>query len=154
MKVKLQDIIDGMEMQFEGSRTFLYRLTGEVISVSNDVLRDAEVIEDEEIDQLIEWQQEDMRRAIDIIENFENYEELPTNFDINEYDMMQDFCDVIDNERHSETLSRAIQGKGAFRRFKDKVSILGIADEWSRFRNECYKRKAIEWCQDNDLEYK
>lgn len=65
-----------MEIQFEGSRTFLNKKTGEVVSVTEEVLRDADEIEDDEVDQLMEWQQEEMRRAVDIVENYENDEEM------------------------------------------------------------------------------
>lgn len=75
----------------------------------------------------------------------------PLQNDSNEYSMMEKFCYSIDDKKHSETLLRAIQGSGAFRRFKDEVSYLGISEKWYLFRDECYKKKAIEWC--NNLEY-
>lgn len=153
MKIKLQEIIDGMEMQFEGTNTYLCRRTGEIVSVSEDDLRAAEEIEEDEIQKLRDWQQDNIRLAMDVVENFEDYEELPTQFEINEYEMMEDFCYSIKDNRKKDVLLNAIRGRGAFRRFKDKVDHLGISEEWYQYRNECYKRKAIEWCNDNGLEY-
>lgn len=153
MKVKLQEIIDGMDMQLEGTSTYLCRRTGEVVSVSDDDLRTAEEIEDDEIEKLPDWQQDNINLAIDIIENFEDYEELPTQFDINEYEMMENFCYTIKDNGKMDLLLDAIRGKGAFRRFKDKVHDFGLTDEWYQYRDDCYKQKAIEWCKDNDLEY-
>jgi hypothetical protein len=45
----------------------------------------------------------------------------------------------------------SLQGKGAFRRFKDNVILLGIEKDWYSFRDERYKQFAIEWCQENDI---
>lgn len=153
MKIKLQEIIDGMEMQFEGTCTYLCRKTGEVVSVSENDIRTAEEIEDNEIEKLMDWEQENIRLAIDILENNEDYEELPTQFDMNEYEMLEDFSYSITDARKKDILLDAIQGRGAFRRFKDKVIDLGIAEDWYQYRNQCYKKKAIEWCNDNDVEY-
>jgi hypothetical protein len=42
IQVKLKDIIEEMELQFDESRTFLNIKTGEIISVTTDDLRAAE----------------------------------------------------------------------------------------------------------------
>ncbi|GIN56024.1 hypothetical protein J8TS2_03430 [Lederbergia ruris] len=151
-KVNLRDIIDGMEMQFDEWNTYLNRSTGEVLSVSQNDLRAAE--EDEPIDHLPDWQQEDLKIAIDVVENFENYVELPTKYDINEYQMMEDFCYVLSDGNKKNKLLNAIRGRGAFRRFKDLVFQLDLEEEWYTFRDNAYKEIAIRWCQDYDLEYK
>ena len=129
------------------------RKTGEVVSVSEDDLRTAEEVEEDEINELKDWEQVNIRLAIDVVENFEDYEELPTLFEINEYEMMENFSCSIQDNRKMDLLLNAIRGRGAFRRFKDKVHELGIEDKWYQYRDECYKQKAIEWCNDNDLEY-
>jgi hypothetical protein len=151
--VKLQDIINGMEMQFDGTYTYLNRKTCEVINVSQDDLRIAEEDEDERINDLPDWQQDSIKVAIDVIENFEYYKELPTKFEINEYDMMENFSYTFEDQRSMDILLDAIRGKGAFRRFKDNVSQLGIEEKWYTFRDQSYKQIAIDWCKDNDLEY-
>ena len=33
------------------------------------------------------------------------------------------------------------------------VNRLGIDDEWYSYRDEVNKRKALEWCEENSLEY-
>lgn len=55
----------------------------------------------------------------EIDELFEKSIILPTQYEINEYKMMEDFIETIDNSEISNNLQRLIQGKGAFRRFKD-----------------------------------
>ena len=77
---------------------------------------------------------------------------LPTSFDIRDYDIMEDFVDMLSGAAH-DRLSSAIQGRGAFRRFKDAVIKMGIDQEWYDFQADAYKRKAIRWCEDNEIEY-
>jgi len=149
--VKLEDILEGVEMQFDETNTYLNVKEGVVVQVSDQDLRRAE--EDESFDDLYDWQIEDIKTAIDILENFEDYIRLPTKFDINEYDMMEDFCYSLSNDKDRNRLLKAISGRGAFRRFKDEVFDMGIRDEWFEFRDKCYKKIAIEWCQDHGIEY-
>ena len=47
-----------------------------------------------------------------------------------------------------------MQGKGAFRRFKDYCFDVNIIQDWYKFKEERYKQIAIEWCEQNDLKYK
>jgi len=149
--VKLQSIIEELEMQFEESRTFLNIETGEIIIVTSEELIAAE--EEEPLDHLPDWQQEDRKVAIDVIENFENYKELPTKYEINEYEIMEEYCLTISDQVKRDTLLKAIKGKGAYRRFKDKIINFDIEEQWYSFRDERYKEIAIEWCQDNNVDY-
>jgi hypothetical protein len=70
-----------------------------------------------------------------------------------EYEMMEDFCLTIRNEKNQEIILSSIKGKGAFRRFKDNVIRLGVEEQWYSYRKERYKQVAIEWCQDNNIDY-
>jgi hypothetical protein len=51
------------------------------------------------------------------------------------------------------SLLRAIQGKGAFRRFKDRMheDYLDLLPAWHAFQSSRAKRRAIEWLVDNSL---
>lgn len=151
VKVKLKDIIAEMEIQFEESHTYLNSKTGEIVVVTSDDLLAAE--DGIPFDDLLDWEQENRMVAIDVVENFENYIELPTKFDVNEYEIMEDFCFNVSNERKQETLLGVIRGKGAFRRFKDKIIDFEIEDQWYSFRDERLKEIAIEWCRDNNVNY-
>jgi len=78
---------------------------------------------------------------------------LLSKYEINEYRIMEDFSKSIEDPRISEELSNAIKGRGAFRRFKDNIVRLGIADRWYNYKEEAFKRIAIEWCEDNNIDY-
>jgi Uncharacterised protein family (UPF0158) len=66
---------------------------------------------------------------------------------------MADFADTITDERAGRRLSRAIQGRGAFRRFKDELhdEHPDLLAAWYAFRDVRAKRRAVQWLADNSL---
>lgn len=149
--VKLKDIVEEMETQLDDSYLFLNRMTGEFVYVTSEELRAAE--EEESYDDIPQWMQENRLAAADILENNGNYVELPTKFDIHEYKIIENFCCTISDKRIQDSLFKAIKRKGAFRRFKDQIMHLGIADRWYSYRDERFKQIAKRWCQDNDIDF-
>ena len=79
---------------------------------------------------------------------------LPMQYEINEYQIMENFIDTINDIEIKNNLYRLIQGKGAFRRFKDYCIEANIIQDWYNYREEKYKQIAINWCKENDLDYK
>lgn len=78
---------------------------------------------------------------------------LPTQYDLNEYDMMEDFIlNITDNETR-DTLFSAINGRGAFRNFKDSILRFNIHDSWYVHKHKALTRIAQRWCEENGLEY-
>jgi hypothetical protein len=150
-QVKLKDIIEEMEIQFEESHSFLNIKTGEIVLVTSEDLRAAE--DEKPFDHIPEWEQENRMIAIDVVENFENYLDLPTKYEVNEYEIMENFCLTVSDQRKQESLLKAIKGKGAFRRFKDKIIDFEIEDQWYSYRDECFKQIAIEWCLENNINF-
>lgn len=150
-RVKLSEIIGEMELQHDQGSLYLNKKTGEVVLLIDEELLTAE--EEESSEELPEWQREAMKVAKDILENGENYVELPSKEEINEYRIMEDFCRSVEDRRISEKLFDAIKGRGAFRRFKDNIVRLGIEDRWYKYKKEAFKKIAIEWCEDNDIDY-
>jgi hypothetical protein len=69
------------------------------------------------------------------------------------YQDMADFADGISDERAGRRLARAIQGKGAFRRFKDELreEYPHLLPAWYEFRDARALRRAVEWLVDNSL---
>jgi hypothetical protein len=77
---------------------------------------------------------------------------LPTQEDLRDYDIMEAFVDTLSGAAQ-ECLAIAISGRGAFRRFKDEVRRLGLEAQWYAWHDDAYRRKAIEWCEENGIEY-
>ena|SRR5690606_33295300 len=151
MQVKLHDILDGMEMQSEEIIAYLNLETGEIVFVSDELLMMAE--DREEFDHLPDWEQDEMKLAIDIEENFEKYAQLPTSYDINDYDIMESFCYNVSDDNKRDTLLSVIKGKGAFGRFRDNVERFELIDEWYTYQEEKYKEIAVEFCEKHDVKY-
>jgi Uncharacterised protein family (UPF0158) len=69
------------------------------------------------------------------------------------YRDMADFAEGISDERAGRRLARAIDGRGAFRRFKDELheEYPHLLPAWHAFRDIRAKRRAVEWLVDNSL---
>ena len=66
---------------------------------------------------------------------------------------MADFAEGLTDERAGRRLERAIQGKGAFRRFKDQLhdEFPDLLSAWRAFRDARATRRAVQWLADNSL---
>lgn len=65
------------------------------------------------------------------------------------YQDMVDFTHLVGDARARDLLSRALEGRGAFRRFKDTLfEFPGIRREWFSFHDLRMQRRAIEWLAD------
>ena len=151
-KAKLSDIVGAVETHFDEMTSYLDRQTGRVVAFQDEEIRAAE--DDEDPSDFPEWQQDQIRLAKEFLaaEGTGRFVSFPDQFEISEWDMMRDFAQDLDDEGHAEALLRAIQGKGAFRYFKDRVHELGLAEKWYAFRNDQYRRIALDWCRDNNVE--
>jgi hypothetical protein len=88
-RVKLDDIIEGLEAQSDESNAFLDKRTGEVVLINEYEMRAAE--DDEPIEDFPDWEQELIIIAKDIVAETGDYIHLPMKFDVNEYRIMEDF---------------------------------------------------------------
>lgn len=66
---------------------------------------------------------------------------------------MERFCLFLKDQEVSDSLYHAIKGKCAFRRFKEGIHRFGIADAWYKYRDDALRTIAIDWCEENDIEY-
>ena len=98
---------------------------------------------------------DDYQQVSDMIDEDEDdrFIRLPTQREINEYGMMEEFVSNVRNDSQRAALEIAISGRGAFRRFKDTIIRLGLEKKWYAFRDKEYLRVAREWCEENDVEY-
>lgn len=151
IRVKLADIIDGMEGQSDEYSSYLNRKTGEVVLISDYEMRAAQ--EDDPIEDFPEWEQDQVRIAREIIAETGDYVSLPTKYDIDEYRIMERFCLSLADRKMGDALDDLIHGSGAFRRFKDAVFRYGIENEWYACRNNALKGIAVEWCRQNNIEF-
>lgn len=149
---KLKDLVGALEIQPEESTTYYDCKTGETVWVSDEEMGAVE--DGEPLDDMADWQKESFEVAREIAEDTEGrFIPLPSQFDIHEYRIMEDFCYSVEDEAASDCLLYAIKGKGAFRRFKDTLHELGIAEQWYAYRDETLKEVAKEWCEAHGIPY-
>lgn len=133
MKVKLSEVIDALDFTNDEIE-YYYNPDTEEIFMSN--IGEFEDLTEDELDEL-----------------FEKSIILPTKYDINEYEIMEDFAETINDTRLQNQLYISLNGSGAFRRFKDTCINFDIINDWYKFRDERYKEIAIDWCKENNIEF-
>ena len=135
LNISLDELCEAMEDSSYENEYFLDLETGEILFVS-------EYMDDEETEKLKDRIEEDSER----------YERIPKAESHEGYREMEDFIATVDNEHLAELLEVAINGKGAFRRFKDVL--LNYPEErekWFQFKDERMEERALEWLDDIDV---
>ena len=144
----IESIVELAEMydRFSENNTIAYydredrrviQFAAEAFSLCESVLTDSEPADcDEEM----------LKSVQTCMENTERYQRLPTDGLLDEYEIMEDFADIVPIKYQSK-LAYSLNGKGAFRRFKDAVRNLGLLEDWYSYRDMRYRREAREWCE-------
>lgn len=132
LKINLGELCEAMENNSYEHEYFLDVETGEILFIS-DYMGDEET---REVKDRIE-------------EDSERYERVPRAEPNEGYEDMVDFIATVDNERLAELLEVAINGKGAFRRFKDVMrNYPEESERWFKFKDERIEERALEWLSD------
>ena len=135
LKIDLDELCSAMENSSYEHKYYLDLETGEILFLS-------EYMDDDEAEKL--------REKID--DGPDRYERIPKAESHEGYEDMQDFIATVKDERLSELLEVAINGKGAFRRFKDVL--LNYPEErerWFQYRDDRTQERALEWLDDIDV---
>jgi len=153
MKIKIDDIVDQLEVSLDTGNSYLNKLTGELYYISDEIFGYLDGAEEEDtLEDLPDWESDLVKVAKEINET-NNYVQLPGKFELNEYRMMEKFCLSITDERLRDEMYYSIKGSGAFRRFKDNIHRHGIEKDWFAFKSSELCAIAIDWCQSNNLEF-
>jgi hypothetical protein len=144
--VNLQDIVDELSVTSEEMRSYVDR--EKVVSV---MLEDLSAAESGDTDE--SGEDDELDTAVSILENPQRYERLPTQRDVNEWEIMHEFCEQVQSPDRRKGLLSAIRGSGAFRRFKDLAAEYNILEDWYAFRDEALREFARDWCEENDIPY-
>jgi hypothetical protein len=143
--VSSKDILEAMDFQSDEMTAYLHRPTGRVITVSGEAIRAAEHGDDGLIEPL---ELADARR---ILTRGEDYLPLPDRCEIDEYRMMERIAAGMADPSAREEVLSVLHGRGAFRRFKDAVRRIGLADEWYAYRDRRYEEVAGAWCEEHGI---
>lgn len=137
MKVKLQEVLEALEGAGMDVNYYYDTKNQEILMIFDGMVNG-----------------ETNRELIEEIEDgfIEDYIPLPGQYDINEYRMMEGFIYNLPGGRVQDTLETAIRGKGAFRRFKDRLYDVDLQEKWHKYRDACYERVARDWCEQLGIE--
>lgn len=154
-KVNLEKIIDELQMRFMDITVYYNKETGETLSVED---YDFRIVEEDDfekkLDDFPEWQKEHLKEVYKLeYENDGKYISLPNSFEIRDSEIMEDFIDTIKNSNKRQQLENCMWQKGMYRKFKDKLFEIGLEEAYYKFYDEKLKEIAIEWCEENGLEY-
>jgi hypothetical protein len=106
MKIQLSSIVEGIEFQGLESYSYLNLKTGEVILIADEEIRAVENGDD--ISEQAEWYKEAIASTKVFLENQDQYLELPTKYDLNEYRIIENFVYTIPIEEQREEMLNLI----------------------------------------------
>lgn len=149
--VTLGDVLEHMELSSDEHMSYINRKTGEIIHLTGEELQMAE--DPAEAEFAADWQKETIAKAREVMESAD-YIALPGKFEIDEWSIVDRFVKSLTDARMSHQLDAAIHGRGAFRRFKETVRRLAIAEDWYRFRTAAIEEIAIDFLEAHGIAYR
>jgi Uncharacterised protein family (UPF0158) len=132
LTIKRDDLIDALTFRFEITEGAFYldSQTGEILLVSDAADEVPEDIEDNP-------------RYIEI-------EPIPSD---ESYRIMEDFVATLSDAVAAKHLTRALNGRKPFRRFKDALlEFPQLREGWFEFEAAAYARLAQAWCEERELD--
>lgn len=133
--ISLSDLVDAYDMapsQYDVEQALNIK-TGEIVFVSDEDYTGFEIPPDE-------------------IEDNTDYIFIPRPSSHNDYQEMQDYVATIQDDDLRQLLELAIDGKGAFRRFKNVLLDYPEArEDWFAFKKEEQTKIIQEWLDENHL---
>lgn len=169
--VKISDLAEAFDMSSAGYQYHLDLETGAILyGIGEDVRWELDQIHEEfsgegeyDYTKLVEhieqrdmqdWMKEETLRAIEIENGLDTrFLAIPWVDSRDGYRDMQLFIETVEDEHVKEVLSVAIDGRGAFRRFKNVLyDYLDERERWFAFKDEIIRQRVIEWLDDHGIE--
>jgi hypothetical protein len=151
MKVSLKKVVEQLELAADMMTSFFEKKTGRLFSVTDELMEEAEKIENLENEKIYEWKKEILEDAKATLERPEDFLVLPSKYEIHDYEIMRNFCETLEDDR--EDFLSAIRSKGAFRRFKNMLFQRGKMQEWNVFYHKALVEIAKDWCEGNEISF-
>lgn len=121
--------------------------TGQVIVLSEEAARHAEEDDDIKIQELPDWQKAEIEIAQNIQNNNDDrYINIPEKPTYESYGLMVDFTEIVEDELLRDKLNIALDGKGAFRRFKNVLKEYpDYEKKWFAFKATKMDEEVRDW---------
>lgn len=145
-RIKLDDLVEALEFCDELSELFVNRNSGELVLLGEEEIMAAEGGDD--LEDFPEWQRESIAQANEVLDS-DDYIEMDAAHEVDNYELMRDFGNAVDDRAISGQLSAAIRGRGAFRRFSECVEEHELLEQWYAFKRAAYREVAEAWCAEH-----
>lgn len=145
-KINITDAAASIDLQGEFFEFFYDRETGNVVETPTE-----EALYDMEPDEIPAAERE-LWDKVAADEDGKRFIKLPTQFEIHEFNIMRDFVASLTDEAKASVLSEQMRGGGAFNKFKNSVSRLGLENRWLEFKAKALKDVMREWCEEHKIE--
>ncbi len=151
LKVSLNMITGLMEMRGSEDAYYLDLETGETVVIPSDLVYHD--FDKEDDSSLPDWEKDLVPIAKEIDAGSERYQPIPESDSRDAYDDMVRFVETVTDENLREKLYIALDGQGAFRRFKNVIhNHPAEADRWYTYQDEAITRQAREWLEEIGIE--
>ena len=151
VKVKLNEIVGALEMQYDERPSYVNLDTGEVHTIARELL---DLDQRPGAEDVVPPSQKAELAVARSIAGGGPFHRIPSNHDIHEWKIMEEFAHSMRSEALREDLLDAIHGAGAFRNFKREIKRHAMDDAWFQFRTDALRQIAIEWCEGLGLAWK
>ena len=151
LKIELEELITAMEdARRDYNEYFLDRKTGEVVAVPEELLRAAQYEDWEERKQdLPEWEHA-LAKVVEgiVLGEDPRWIRVPSVPTHEVYELMVEFAESVEDRHLGELLEVALDGPGAFRRFKDVLARYpDQLDRWYAFKRSYFEREIADWLE-------
>ncbi|MDR2849967.1 MAG: hypothetical protein LBW77_05440 [Verrucomicrobiota bacterium] len=142
----LDEVAGGLEFVSSDIRGVFHVPTRTVIPIPIEYLSQAEDRDGQDSEE-----DEELEEALHYVRHRDEYLDLPDQYEIHDYAIMESFVSDCEDARDREKLENAIRGSGAFRRFNSTVIRLGLEEAWYAFRGQTYQSIARKWLKSHNL---
>ncbi|MHB8844404.1 MAG: UPF0158 family protein [Nitrospirota bacterium] len=153
LTVDLSELVFEMELGDSMERRgYLDTETGEIIDMPDDIMR---AVEDGETGSvLVDWDEELAETAEKILGDEKNrFLPIPKRESREGYEVMVSFSGTVEDRQLREKLDIALDGKGAFRRFRSVLDQRpDELERWYKFKDDWMRDEAIQWLLENGIE--
>jgi len=170
VRVDLDELTIALDTDFSELYQYLDLETGQIISVTQEIAWELEEIYDEIYDEegnrIVtledylqhrddpDWQKEMMLEADQVEQGYgTRHIRVERDDPYDDYQAMERFIGTVKDTCLRERLWDAIQGRGAFRRFKDLLAYHPqVRDDWFAFKDARLRKRVANWLEFHDIE--
>ena len=153
LNVDLSELVFAMEMGDNMERSgYLDTETGRIIDMPDDIMCGVE--EGRTVSLVVDWDEELAEVAQKILSDEANrFLLIPRRESHEGYEVMVSFAGTVVDPKIDEKLKIALDGKGAFRRFRNVLDQHpNELERWYKFKDDYMKDEAVQWLLDNGIE--